>query len=148
MAIYYTDALQDALGDFIVEFTEEFDWWKSDFGNREYSSAIFGKDSSYERVLVSGKAFVLRHVHLTPTDPDALAVWNRRWKQRSRKTSDRALVYVSDGKEDHLLIAVLDEPDAHAIAEMKTPADRATMEDLADCADEFLCGQRSKFRAA
>lgn len=148
MAIYYTDDLREALGDFTDDFLEEFAWWKADPEDREYSSPIFGKDASYERILVNGKAFVLRHVHLAPTNPDAQVVWNKRWKQRSRKTSDRALVYVSDGRDDHLLIFILDEPDAHAVAEMKTAEDRATMEGLAECADEFLCGERERFLAA
>jgi mRNA interferase YafO len=88
---------------------------------------------------VDGNKYLLRHVHLVPlADEGQLELWDKAWKRRSRKTSDRALVYVSDGKGNHLLIFILDEPDAHAIASMKTPEHRDIMEGFAEVAAAFL----------
>ncbi|WP_155630297.1 hypothetical protein [Burkholderia vietnamiensis] len=46
--------------------------------------------------------------------------------------------YVNDGGDKFLLIAVLEEPDAHEIAEMKTQQHRERMGLFAQIAEEFI----------
>ena len=48
-----------------------------------------------------------------------------------------ALVYVASDTGDCLLIAILDEPGAHAVADMRTPENKATMEAFAAVAEAF-----------
>jgi len=102
-----------------------------------YVDEFFGKDSAYVRPKVGGKSYVLRHVHLKPFEPAALTQWESDHWLRTRKVSNRVLVYASDGKGNHLLIFILNEPDAHAIADMKTAEDKATMEGFATVAEAF-----------
>ncbi|NYS36514.1 type II toxin-antitoxin system YafO family toxin, partial [Streptococcus danieliae] len=102
-------------------------------------SKYFGKDVGYEAPLVAGKSFVLKHVHMIPrTDPVALERWNEAYKSRSQKTSDRALVYVTNAVGDHLLLWMLEEPLAHKIAKMRDPADVQLMQAFALIAADFL----------
>ena len=109
-----------------------FDQWKA---QGEYSSYHFGKDGAYGPPLHG----VLRHVHLLPqADAAALVAWNRAWARRARKVSDRALVYASDSTQGHLLIFILNEPDAHRIARMETPADATRMRKLTKVAQSFV----------
>lgn len=139
MQVKITKLLYEALlaaGGNAEMFIEDFIKWKS---GDEYGSYIFGKDSAYTTPTVDGQTNVLRHVHLVPlTDQNQLEKWNKAWKHGSRKTSDRALVYVDDGKGSFLLIYILDEPDAHNIAKMNTSNYKALMEGFADVAAEFL----------
>ena len=73
-------------------------------------------------------ANVLRHAHSVPlADPPALRRWNLQWRHRSRKVSDRALVYASDPTHGHLLIYILKEPDAHMVPRMATDDHRVLM---------------------
>lgn len=82
---------------------------------------------------------MLRHVHLAPqADVAQLRRWKHAHRKGSRKTSDRALVYVSDPYSGHLLIYILDEPNAHAVADMATAPHRAAMLQYAKIADHFL----------
>jgi hypothetical protein len=81
------------------------------------------------------------HVHLMPSvnsgDND---LWMKRWRLNrppSHRTSDHVLVYVADDAGDILLIAILDEPGAHAVADMRTPENKATMEGFAAVAEAF-----------
>jgi len=126
-----------------------FDAWKAGFPDSEYKHFAFGKDGAYTTPMVDGKKYMLRHVHLAPAhDQQALSKWlyqhqagmsRGKWQ---RKTSNRVLVYASRraplGGEDHLLMQILNEPDAHQIALMKTAADKHLMEQFAECAAAFI----------
>lgn len=137
-----TNALSNqisALGEDVTNFLSQFDNWKSLGSHGEYSSRLFGKDGAYSSPTVGGKSNTLRHVHLLPiSDPEQLKVWNKRFDKKSRKTSDRALVYVSDETHGHLLIYILAEPDAHRVAQMSTSDDSNLMRKLAAIADTFI----------
>lgn len=128
-----------AIGQIPGNFAAEFDHWKSLGVQGEYDSYLFGKDGAYSTPKVNGQSNTLRHVHLVPmADAVALAKWNQGWRRRSRKLSDRALVYVSDPYCGNLLIFILDEPSAHAISRMTTPDDRQLMHQFAAVADHFI----------
>ena len=43
----------------------------------------------------------------------------------------------ADDSGDFLLIAILDEPSAHSIADMRTPENKATMDGFAAVAEAF-----------
>jgi hypothetical protein len=102
---------------------------------------LFGKDGAYDAPLIDGKR-LLRHVHLVPlVDEDAKAKWYHRFAFGSRKTSDRALVYASDGHDCHLLIYILEEPDAHRVATMRTRRHAETMKGFAVTAINFFYRQ-------
>ena len=75
---------------------------------------------------------------LSIKDLQKLTIWEKLWKRRTRKTSDRVLVYTSNTRGDHLLIFILDEPTAHDIAKMKSTEDKQLMERLAAVAAAFL----------
>lgn len=142
MATSFTAVLRDqfiALGEDPANFAAEFDRWKSSGERGEYDSPLFGKDGAYSSPPVNGQPNLLRHVHLVPlSDSAQLKVWHVKWRQRARKTSDRALVYASDARHGHLLLFILVEPHAHAIAQMRTPEHRATMQGLAAVAGRFI----------
>jgi hypothetical protein len=115
---------------------EDFATWRA---GDEFGHPFFGKDSAYGSPKVDGQKNVLRHVHLVPlNDLDSLEKWKKDDSRGSRKKSDRVLVYVSDGTKKHLLIFILDDPGAHAIADMQNQADRETMLGFAEVAAEFL----------
>ena len=127
------------LGQDPQNFAAEFDHWKSRGHNGEYSSYLFGKDGAYGRPAVNGTLNMLRHVHLVPLmDAAALNRWNSDWKRRTRKRSDRHLVYVSDSYYGHLLLWILDEPGSHEIALMSSPDDRKLMLQFAVVAERFI----------
>lgn len=120
-----------------VELCARFEAWKK--SSDEYSSYFFGKDGKYTVPTVSGNKYILCHVHIVPMlDKNQLSLWDRAWKHRKRKTSDRVLVYVSDKKGNFLLIAILEEPNAHKIADMKTQQDKELMDFFAIVAEEFI----------
>ncbi|EJE52162.1 hypothetical protein PMI14_03140 [Acidovorax sp. CF316] len=122
-----------------ANFATEFDAWKASGEAGEFSNYLFGKDGAYIAPKVGGQANVLRHVHLVPLkDPDKLKKWNRTHRFEGRKSSDRALVYASDPTHGHLLILILEEPDAHVIVKMRTPETRTMMEKLAKVAEAFI----------
>ncbi|MCX8518124.1 MAG: type II toxin-antitoxin system YafO family toxin [Rhodoferax sp.] len=138
MAVQATQLLQnqfDQNPDDCSELLSAFKEWKA---KGEYSSYLFGKDSAYIAPKVDGIPYALRHVHLAPiAQTDKLKKWNKAWKNKGRKTSDRVLVYVSNASEA-LLIYVLPEPDAHEIARMETPEDKHLMQSFAAIAAAFL----------
>lgn len=142
MATRVTNALRALMldrGQDPNNFAAEFDHWKSLGENGEYSSYLFGKDGAYSAPKVNGAPNALRHVHLVPLlNHEALQKWKRAYHRRSRKTSDRALVYVSDPYYGNLLIYILDEPDAHAVAQMSTEKHRDAMRRFAAIADRFI----------
>jgi mRNA interferase YafO len=117
-------------------FVELFSEWKK---GDALGHKIFGKDNPYETPLVDGKPYTLRHVHLIPLhDPKETSKWLSQYASRSQKTSDRALVYITNLAGDHLLIALLEEPGAHAMARSKNPVDVETMKAYALIAAEFM----------
>ncbi|MGJ7558373.1 type II toxin-antitoxin system YafO family toxin [Variovorax sp. RB3P1] len=142
MATQNTQALSRQLvtvGEDPHNFAGEFDRWKALGSAGEYASYLFGKDGAYVAPPVNGVPNVLRHVHLVPlADPPALRRWNLQWRHRSRKVSDRALVYASDPTHGHLLIYILKEPDAHMVPRMATDDHRVLMLKLARIAEAFV----------
>lgn len=141
MAVHATQKLieQFETVDDFNEFALAFAEWKNSGSEGEYHSYLFGKDSAYISPKVDGIPYTLRHVHLVPiTQADLLAKWHKAFKTKSRKTSDRVLVYVDDGAKNLLLIFILPEPDAHDIAKMQTAQDKAIMLGFAEVAAAFL----------
>lgn len=140
MTVNITKALRTALqADNLDEkiLLKSFQRWKN--SRDEYGSYLFGKEGAYMIPKIDGKSYRLRHVHLPPLSiPGQLEVWNKQWQRRGRKTSDRVLVYVENGRGDYLLIFILPEPMAHEIAKMQTPAHRQIMESFASVAAKFL----------
>ena len=118
---------------------ESFQTWKR---GDEYGHYLFGKDSAYAEPSVDGNRYLLRHVHLAPlSSQEQLKRWNSAWQRRSRKTSDRVLVYVeriAANRTSYLLIYILPEPEAHVIAAMKTQEHRELMGGFANVAAAFL----------
>lgn len=131
----------DDLGFFVPEtLIKEFADWKSRGRAGEDDHYYFGKDGAYDKPRTSTGGYALQHVHIVPlSDPAGLADWNRKWaKSHGRRSSDTALVYVDGGRHGYLLLTILWHPDAHAIAEMRTPEDKEMMEGLAAVAEQFI----------
>lgn len=140
MATCCTQALRKqfaSLHEDVDDFCGEFEAWKARGAASEYDSYLFGKDGAYSTPTVGGVPNLLRHVHLVPlANPAALIAWNRQWHRRSKKVSNRALVYASDVTHGHLLIYILAE--AHEVARMRTPMHTQLMWKLAHIADRFI----------
>lgn len=116
-------------------FIQSFKDWKQ---KDEFSSYLFGKDSAYFSPRVNGTPYTLRHVHLVPiVDQSSLHRWKLDWKNKSRKTSDRVLVYVKN-HNSYLLITILPEPGSHQIARMQTQQDKDLMQRFAIIAEAFI----------
>lgn len=139
MDVKITKALKQALDEDNLSsqlFMDLFREWKQ---TGEFNSYGFGKDSAYFKPCVGGKQYVLRHVHLVPIfDKTQLSKWNKGWQFKSRKTSNRVLIYVDDGKSRFLLIYILSEPDAHDVALMRTQKHKELMEGFAKVAEAFV----------
>lgn len=130
--------LFERTGQNLEAFCFEFRRWKARGEAGEYDSYLFGKDGAYSQPRFSTGRPGLRHVHLAPlADVPARIQWDRQWRLRTRKTSDRALVYTQDRLHGFLLIFVLQEPHAHAIAQMTTPQDRELMGKFIKIAERF-----------
>lgn len=132
MRIDYTQLFAQTFDDeaAIRTFLSRFQHWKA---SGEESSYYFGKDGFYSPIR-SG----LKHVHLVPIiDLQAKRNWDRNWKTGRRRTSNTCLVYVED-QQDFLLIAILPEPLAHAIAEQKEEKYRKTMAYFWQVAEQFF----------
>jgi hypothetical protein len=141
--------LLEVCGGSADELCQVFDDWKAGFPNSEFTHSLFGKDGAYIRPLVDGKPYVLRHVHLMPVQNKyaferCMATHNRgvmkgHW---GCMTSDRVLVYATrsppGGEEKHLLLFILDEPEAHETANMKTSDAKTLIGQLASCAADFI----------
>ena len=128
-----------AIGEDSDGWTDFFGDWKARGSAGEYDNYFFGKDGAYVGIKMDAPHGMLMHVHLVPIlDPVAFARWERDWARRSCKTSDRALIYADDGHGNYLLIYVLDEPTAHAIASMATQQDKETMQAFAAVASAFV----------
>lgn len=137
MIVRITNALKSVLGNDDAELLcGEFLNWKA---TGEYDHHYFGKDSAYIAPPVNGEKYVLRHVHLIPVlDANQLKRWWRNFSRRSRKTSDRVLIYTKNSVGDYLLIYILSEPDAHKIATMQNQKDKELMESFAKVAGDFM----------
>lgn len=117
-------------------FIQKFLDWKA---GDEYGSYLFGKDGAYARPKMHGMPYALRHAHLVPLlDQEQLVNWHKAWRRRGRKTSDRCLIYAGNNQQEFLLIFILSEPDAHAVAQMQTVQTREIMTGFLDVAAEFL----------
>jgi hypothetical protein len=142
MSVRITEALRTAVANRGLNYKQlirDFESWKSLGEAGEYSSKVFGKDGAYVTPKVNGEKYKLRHVHLVPLLDDAARKrWFNQFRLGGRKTSNRVLIYAATGRGDYLLIYILDEPSAHAIAEMKTAHHRETMEGFAAVAEAFL----------
>ena len=116
-----------------------FQTWKQ---GDEYGHYLFGKDSAYAKPDVDGVPYQLRHVHMVPlADREQLKRWNTDWQRKSRKTSDRVLVYAerrAGSATSYLLIFILPEPEAHLIAGMTTREHRELMDGFANVAAAFI----------
>lgn len=138
MTAAYTDALrqqferQEDLDLFVAKFAQ----WKAAGEAGEYSAYLFGKDGAYARLPAGMVTGQLRHVHLVPIlDKEALAAWNKAHAKGSRKVSNRALVYAEDTQGNFLLLFILEEPDAHVIAQMGTAEHKTLMRQFIQIAE-------------
>lgn len=132
-----TENLRFALPNY-QSLVNHFHEWKQAGEQGENDFYLFGKDGAYIAPKVNGESYVLRHVHLIPiADPMQLTKWRTNWQRGARRTSDRALVYVQDGKR-FLLIDILNEPFAHEIAQMKTEQHRLIMNNFAKIAESYI----------
>lgn len=114
----------------LATFLHRFQQWKE---NGEDSSYYFGKDGFYSPIK-SG----LKHVHLVPIlNLDDKKKWDRNWETGQRRTSDTCLVYVED-EQHYLLITILPEPLAHAIASQQEEKYRKTMAYFWEIAEQFF----------
>ena len=141
MATRYTEALRtqlQALGEDPDEFAQTFSDWKAGGAASEYESKLFGKDGGYGVLPEAMVCATLMHVHLVPlAEQQKLAQWNLQLKRRARKTSNRILVYACDSRNNYLLVYILDEPDGHKIAEMRTPEHTTLMRQLVRVAEHW-----------
>lgn len=130
----------EAGADAAVEaFAKAFDEWKSAQPASEYLSYVFGLDVPYVRPpanQVNEGGFW--HVHLVPLQSgEELAQWNKDFSRKTRKTSNRALVYATKTvalQQKFLLIYIL-QKDAHEIARMESDAHKVLMTKLAKIAN-------------
>ena len=90
--------------DLITDFQD----WKSGHPDDHY---LFGHD-----VRGIGSAYLL-HAHMAPLTITADKVtWDAAWQKCRKRTSDRYVFYADGGsREGYLLVAVIDDPGAHAI---------------------------------
>jgi len=122
-----------------VAFCQQFERWKAQWPKYEYEFELFGKDAAYRTPQVSGRPDALRHVHLRPPPGSKdFSRWQDAFRFKRRKTSDRHLIYAQSRAEHYLLIAILDEPTAHAVAQMRTDGHRQAMRMFCDIADNFV----------
>lgn len=130
--VFATKFLKERLAP--AEFTtlrDEFLAWKA---GDEYDHPIFGKDAGFRHPQIAVDE-ALRHVHLIPIhNPDGLELWQKAFHRRSRKTSDRILVYVSGLRdpEAYLFIDLFEDPNGHTYM-----TDSSLIEDLAHIAERF-----------
>lgn len=142
MAVTLSNALLAQLAEYGIDpvsFANQFESWKHGWPKHEFEHKLFGKDGAYCSPEVNGERYGLRHVHIVPlADTVARKRWFNVFRRKGRKVSDRHLVYVSDKSGNHGLILILDEPNAHKIAQMRDPTSRKAMEGMAVVAENFL----------
>jgi hypothetical protein len=130
--------LEADLGSSKATFVKRFREWKA---GDEFGSYLFGKDGGYSNPTLDFPDLFLMHVHLVPLyDLDKLAIWEKTFKRKGRKTSNRVLIYAQRSPAaEYLLIAILEEADdAHTIAEMKTSENRNIMLAFAAIANRYI----------
>lgn len=139
--IYVSNELKAALSAVeLADLIGEFRWWKTDAAAREYESPVFGKDSKLLRPTVDGAAYVISHCHLIPKNSTSDYLrWQRDFRRRARKTSDRVLFYIEDAGK-FFLVDIVDDPGAHEIMRMTDATGRAFMNKCAQQAKVFLDG--------
>ncbi|NHC52368.1 type II toxin-antitoxin system YafO family toxin [Pseudomonas sp. AU8050] len=129
--------LESALGSDKATFVTRFcDWKKGD----EFGSYFFGKNGGYRTPTLDFPQSQLMHVHLVPLhDVKQLGIWNRLSDRRSRKTSNRVLIYAERSSTQYLLIDILEEADdPHTIANMTTQEDKDMMYAYAAIANCYI----------
>jgi hypothetical protein len=141
--VFVSDAFYASSSDIVRnDLINAFSWWKED-SSREYLSPFFGKDSALITPTVGGNAYVLRHCHLVPLhSQEALRRWSIEHRRKSRKTSDRVLIYAQHA-DKYLLIDVVDDPGAHEIMRMSDKRGKSLMQKFAEEANAFLNGPQS-----
>lgn len=129
--------LASALGNQKATFVKRFCDWKK--GN-EFGSFFFGKDGGYRAPTLDFPQSQLMHVHLVPLhDVQQLSVWKKLFRRRSRKTSNRVLIYAERSSVQYLLIDILEEADdPHSIAKMTTQEDKDIMYAYAAIANCYI----------
>lgn len=146
MAIYISKSLRQSCLDAdieVAEIIEDFGEWKA--SGDPNSSYLFGRDTPYAEPVIDGQALVLMHTHLIPLiDSEQMKRWDRVWKRRGEKKSDRALIYAQSDEGDFLLIHVLNEPGAHERARK----DMSMMRHFTRLAIRFRDGDLSDCQAA
>lgn len=143
MKVFVSGAFYASSSDIVRrDLVKAFTWWKQD-PSREFESPFFGKDSALIRPSVGGCTYMLRHCHVVPLHN---AAEKRRWaiehKRRSRKTSDRVLIYV-EHRDQYLLIDVIDDPGAHEIMRMVDQQGKSFMQKCAEEAHAFIYGHQT-----
>ena len=110
------------------ELIQDFSDWK-DAPNVEHFT--FGSDA------LGRGSKLLRHVHMVPLFvPEDWDYWTHQWSHGWPRTSDRYLFYVDGGLAyGYLLIAIIDDPGAHAVW---TTAYARYRKDLEGIADSFF----------
>lgn len=121
----------------LEELARAFAIWRRLSFAEQSGSKTFGADRHYSRPLVDG-LIQLRHVHMEPNRPADRKRWDQLGRLGRERTSDRALIYVTNSSGDLLLIHYLKDGTAHGIAEMRNPQDTATMEGCARVAAAWL----------
>lgn len=145
MTVYMTDAFRQQFlkigvnADFFIECFAEFK------GKPLNHDDIFGWDTTYKTPEINGWQYVLRHVHLRPTNAEQRVEWDRLAREKKHKTSDRALVYVAHANGNSLLIGILEEPEAHEVARMLTREHKEIMKKFAVIAEEFVRTGKSSY---
>lgn len=129
--------LASALGNDQATFVKRFCEWKK---KGEFESYFFGKDGGYRAPTLDFPPSQLMHVHLVPLlDAKQLGAWNKLYKYRSRKTSNRVLIYAERSSTEYLLIDILDEADdPHFVAKMTTQEDKDIMYAYAAIANCYI----------
>lgn len=128
--VHLTGALRETLAAVGLDarvLADQFQQWKDGqaLGREHYA---FGRDAAG---LGNPR---LRHVHLVPLFvPQDEQRWRLAWRRGSERKSDRYLFY-ADGTPAHgyLLIAVINDPGAHAIWQPKHRAFIRLIERIAD----------------
>ncbi|WNO03979.1 hypothetical protein [Rhodoferax mekongensis] len=108
-----------------AELIEDFTTWKSgpEDDHFTFGSNALGRGSK-----------LLHHVHMVPLFvPEAYDQWLVNWENYRPRTSDRYLFYVDGGLAyGYLLIAIINDPGAHAVWQPQYAQYRKDLESIAD----------------
>lgn len=127
----------------MADLVDEFEFYKRGWPKSEDRFYYFGKDGGYSFPPLTDP-HQIQHVHLWPSaDSPESKAWEAGWdrtvekEKPTRKTSNRVLVYARDGHQ-YLLIYILPEPDAHAIAKGLTKDTAALMNRFKEISEAFI----------